>query len=290
MNQEMTPKEVEFLSTDVIVSATDPQGILIYANDTFVRLSGYKRKELMGKPHSILRHPDMPKAVFQLLWNTLLAGEGLYAFVKNRTKQGDYYWVKAYAVPVKEKGITQKFISYRQPLNSYAKATLTSLYGVLREYEKTHSAEASLQFFVDYLSERGLSYNDFIDRLTQEKEVTSLEALQIDFTKFFNDHIIYKSHVEHKVALGLKDIRVEASCDCSFGKWIDTVKHETYTKNASWNKMLKTHEHYHDKLNEYVEKNSQGSSPVVINEILQEVEKSTVQIFANLQDTIDHCE
>ena len=290
MNKQMEAVEVHFSPTDVIVSATDPQGILLYANDAFVRLSGYSRKELMGKPHSILRHPDMPKAIFQLLWNKLLGGESLYAFVKNRTKQGNYYWVKAYAVPVKNNGITEKFISYRQPLNNYAKATLTLLYATLVEYEKTHSSEASLEFFVNYLDERNMTYNDFIDRLTQEKEVTSLEALQIDFAKFYNDHIIYKSHVEHKVALGEENIELEDACSCKFGKWIDTVKHENYTKHTSWTKMLKSHEQYHEKLNEYVLKNKQGSSPIIIEEILKDVEKSTKTIFSNLQDAIDHCE
>lgn len=290
MNQEMAPKEMTFKPTDVIVSATDPRGVLTYANDCFVALSGYTRKELIGKPHSILRHPDMPKAIFQYLWQELLAGRSLYAFVKNRTKQGNYYWVKAYAVPVKKNGIIEKFLSYRQPLNNYAKATLTDLYAQLVEFEKTHSPEASLEFFVNYLGERNLTYNDFIDRLTEQKEIKNLEAMQINFDKFYNDHIIYKSHVEHKVALGEKNIEVEDSCNCKFGHWIDSVKHETYTKHASWNKMLKNHAQYHEKLNEYVVKNNQGSNPVIIEEILQDVEVCTKEIFANLQDTIDHCE
>lgn len=290
MNLEMSPKEMSFKPTDVIVSATDPRGVLTYANDCFVELSGYTRRELIGKPHSILRHPDMPKAIFKYLWQELLAGRSLYAFVKNRTKQGNYYWVKAYAVPVTRNGIIEKFISYRQPLNTYAKATLTALYTQLVEYEKTHSPEASLEFFVNYLEERNLTYNDFIDRLTEQKEITNLEAMQINFDKFYNNHIIYKSHVQHKVALGEKDIKVDASCDCKFGKWIDSVKHEDYAKHSSWTKMLKNHEHYHEKLHEYVTKNEQGSSPVIIEEILQDVEESTKLIFANLQDTIDHCE
>lgn len=290
MNQKMESKEIEVKPTDVIVSATDPRGIITYANDIFVEISGYTRKELIGKPHNILRNKEMPKAIFKYLWQELLAGRSLYAFVKNQTKYGDYYWVKAYAIPVKKNGIIEKFISYRQPLNTYAKAVLTDLYASLVEYEKTHSVDASLEYFVNYLSERNLTYNDFIDRLTEQKELTNLEAMQVDYNKFYNEHIIYKSHIEHKIAVGEHNFEVEDSCSCNFGKWIDSVKHESYTKHSSWNKMIKTHNKYHDLLNEYVTKNDQDAKYADLEVILQELDENTKQIFASLQDTIDHCE
>jgi len=290
MNQRIASKEIEVKPTDVIVSATDPRGMLTYANDCFVAISGYTRKELIGQPHNILRNPEMPKAIFKYLWSQILDGKSLYAFVKNKTKQGDYYWVKAYVVPVKKNGIIEKFVSYRQPLNNYAKAVLTELYASLVEYEKTHSPEASLEYFVNYLAERNLTYNDFIDRLTEQKELTNLEAMQVDYNKFYNEHIIYKSHIEHKIALGEQNFEVEDSCSCNFGKWIDSVKHESYTKHASWTKMLKTHNRYHDLLNEYVSKNEQGAKDSEVEVVLQELDENTKQIFASLQDTIDHCD
>ncbi len=290
MNQRIEPKEIEVKPTDVIVSATDPRGNIQYANDTFVEISGYTRKELMGKPHNILRNPGMPKAIFKYLWQELLGGRSLYAFVKNQTKNGDYYWVKAYAVPVMKNGIIEKFISYRQPVNTYAKAVLTELYAVLLDYEKTHSPEASLDFFVNYLTERNLSYNGFIDRLSEQKGVTNLEAMNINYGKYHNNHIIYKSHIAHKVALGEKDISIISSSECDFGKWIDSVKLESYTKHSSWTKMLKLHDKYHELLNNYVSENSQGANSATLDAILQDVDENIKQIFASLQDTIDHCE
>ena len=290
MSQDTTSNEIEVKPTDVIVSATDPRGMLTYANDCFVEISGYTRKELMGKPHSILRNPEMPKAIFKYLWSQILGGKSLYAFVKNQTKTGQYYWVKAYVVPIMKNGIVEKFISYRQPLNNYAKAVLTKLYAELLEYEKTHSVDASLEYFVNYLTERNLTYNDFIDRLTEQKELTNLEAMQVDYNKFYNEHIIYKSHIEHKIAMGEKEFKVEESCQCNFGKWIDSVKHESYTKHSSWTKMLKTHNRYHELLQDYVAKNNQDAKNADLEVVLQELDENTKQIFASLQDTIDHCE
>ncbi len=83
----------------IIVSKTDPQGRIVYANDTFLNIAGYTEAEVLGAPHSLIRHPAMPRSVFALLWRRLEAGDEIYAAVVNRAKNGDHYWVHAHVTP-----------------------------------------------------------------------------------------------------------------------------------------------------------------------------------------------
>jgi PAS domain S-box-containing protein len=91
--------ERTFGDDQVIVSKTDVRGFITYANSTFVAISGYTERELIGKPHNLVRHPDMPRCVFRFFWERLSAGHEIFAYVKNRCKNGDYYWVLAHATP-----------------------------------------------------------------------------------------------------------------------------------------------------------------------------------------------
>ena len=94
-----TNREVFFDAREIIVSKTDMKGWITYANDIFAGISGFTERELLGQPHSIIRHPDMPRAVFKLLWDTILQGQEIFAYVKNITKTGDHYWVFAHVTP-----------------------------------------------------------------------------------------------------------------------------------------------------------------------------------------------
>lgn len=84
---------------EIIVSKTDLRGHITYANDVFVRVSGYPEQDLLGAPHSVVRHPDMPRAVFHLLWETIEKGDEIFAFVKNLAADGCFYWVLAHVTP-----------------------------------------------------------------------------------------------------------------------------------------------------------------------------------------------
>jgi len=95
----LTNIERKFDWDDVIVSKTDTSGRITYANDVFINISGYTEEELLGAPHNILRHPEMPRSVFKLLWDTIEAGEEIFAYVINRSKSGDFYWVFAHVTP-----------------------------------------------------------------------------------------------------------------------------------------------------------------------------------------------
>jgi len=88
-------EQIQLDSSKTSMSKTDPEGIIEYANEAFMNVCGFSKSELMGQPHSIVRHPDMPKVVFKLMWERLHKGKGIYAIVKNLTKDGRYYWVIA---------------------------------------------------------------------------------------------------------------------------------------------------------------------------------------------------
>lgn len=102
------------LGVTTILSEADLHGNIIYVNDKLCEVSQYSREELLGKPHSIFRHPDMPKELFKKLWNALKAGKDFRAVIKNRKKDGSHYWVDATIMPVKnEEGKIYKYISSR---------------------------------------------------------------------------------------------------------------------------------------------------------------------------------
>ncbi|MEQ1596874.1 MAG: PAS domain-containing protein [Casimicrobium sp.] len=109
-----TESEVQFPDGRLIVSRVDLKGIITHANEAFVMMSGYQRNELMGAPHNILRHPDMPKAAFADLWSTVSAGKKWHGYVKNLRKDGAFYWVYATVVPNVRGGVIAGYTSVRR--------------------------------------------------------------------------------------------------------------------------------------------------------------------------------
>ena len=113
VSRSVTSVEQVFPASERLISATDPSGKIIYCNDEFASISGYTREELVGSPHNLVRHPDMPPAVFGLMWSYLKAGKSWMGIVKNRCKNGDYYWVSAYVTPIIENGSLTGYESVR---------------------------------------------------------------------------------------------------------------------------------------------------------------------------------
>lgn len=103
-NLPVTQREVTMRKGVRLISTTDLSGVITYCNDEFVEISGFTQDELIGQPHNIIRHPDMPSAVFKGMWSYLKAGKAWMGLVKNRAKNGDHYWVSAYVTPIREKG------------------------------------------------------------------------------------------------------------------------------------------------------------------------------------------
>ncbi|MCF6331605.1 MAG: PAS domain-containing protein [Sulfurimonas sp.] len=163
--------EIKLSSKRYIVSKTDTKGIIEYGNDYFVEISGYLEFELMGKPHSIIRHPDMPKIIFKFMWNRIQQGNNIMAVVKNLTKNGSYYWVVTDFEPKKDP-LTNEIVSYtafRKAAPQKAIDTITPIYAKLLEIEKEGGMEASEKFLIGFLEERRTTYDDFIDELVQNK-------------------------------------------------------------------------------------------------------------------------
>ncbi|HRF56526.1 MAG TPA: PAS domain-containing protein [Campylobacterales bacterium] len=155
--------EISFPDGEFIVSKTNISGRITYGNELFIKLSGYTEKELLGSPHSILRHPDMPKAVFKLLWETIQKGDELFSFVKNMAKNGDHYWVKTHVTP--SYNDSNKVINYhsvrRRPKRE-AIRVIEPIYTEMLKIEKTSGIEASYSYLEGLLRQRGVSYDEFI--------------------------------------------------------------------------------------------------------------------------------
>ena len=113
VNEPITNNEIEFPESELLVSRTDPAGKIVFCNSAFVKISGYTEDELIGKPHNIVRHPHMPSEAFADLWQTVKSGRPWEGVVKNRAKNGDYYWVLANVTPVVEHGEVTGYISIR---------------------------------------------------------------------------------------------------------------------------------------------------------------------------------
>ncbi len=133
-----TGREKLFGEDEIIVSKTDRHGKITYANDVFVRVSGYSEAELLGMPHSIVRHPDMPRTVFNLLWETIQAGAEIFAYVKNLSADGDHYWVFAHVTPsFDDHGTIVGFHSNRRTPDRRALPVIERIYADLREVERS---------------------------------------------------------------------------------------------------------------------------------------------------------
>ncbi|WP_353518030.1 PAS domain-containing methyl-accepting chemotaxis protein [Thalassotalea sp. SU-HH00458] len=133
----MTNNEVTFPSTEQLVSITDLQGVIQYANEDFCRVAGYSAKELIGQHHNIVRHPNMPKAAFADLWQKLKRGDSWRGMVKNRCKNGDYYWVDAYVTPLYENDKIVGYQSVRTLPSKKDKVAAQTLYDALNQDKNT---------------------------------------------------------------------------------------------------------------------------------------------------------
>ncbi len=162
-------QEVFFSEHEFIVSRTDIRGKIVYANDTFLQVAGYTEDELLGRPHSIIRHVDMPRCVFKLLWDTIQQGKEILAYVKNECKNGDYYWVLAYVTADLDPrtSVINGYFSVRRVPNRSAVDQIESLYAQLREVESQHASkvkgiEASTKVLTDLLTARGVTYAELV--------------------------------------------------------------------------------------------------------------------------------
>ncbi|MEU2350382.1 PAS domain-containing protein [Modestobacter sp. NPDC049651] len=172
-----TPTGVErtFSPDELIVSKTDTRGVITYANDVFLRVGAYALDEVVGQPHNLIRHPDMPRAVFGLLWETLAAGQELFAYIVNLAADGAHYWVLAHVTPSRDAaGRIVGYHSNRRCPAPAAIAAVRPLYEQLLAEERRHAGgraavEASSALFRRLVAERASSYEDLIWSVISEK-------------------------------------------------------------------------------------------------------------------------
>lgn len=151
---------------DFIVSKTDTRGKIRYGNAIFIEMSGYAESELLNTPHNILRHEDMPAIIFKLLWERLNEKKSINAYVKNKCKNGDYYWVFANITPSYD--AKQEVVGYysvrRKPKDSAIKI-IQELYSSLLKAEKVGGISASKELLETTLKNTKVSYDEFIINL-----------------------------------------------------------------------------------------------------------------------------
>ncbi|KGO80684.1 histidine kinase [Flavobacterium cauense R2A-7] len=165
-------KEVSWDKTKTIMSKTDRFGTIEYANEVFIDVCGYEDYELMSQPHNIIRHPDMPKVIFKVLWDNLKKGNNYHAIVKNMAKSGRYYWVITdFDISKDEKGNIVNYFARRKAVpQEVITKHIEPLYKRLLQIESASSMEASEKYLIGYLEEQNKTYVDFIMEIMSEHE------------------------------------------------------------------------------------------------------------------------
>ncbi len=154
---------LEMKDDDFIISKTDTKGRLTYVNKIFITMAEYTEMELLGKPHNIVRHPDMPKAVFKLLWSRIQNKEEIFAFVVNKTKNNNAYWVLAnVTASVDSNGNIIGYYSVRRKPNQKALDIIKPLYEKMLAAERNGGVNAGEKVLNDELFKEGVSYDEFV--------------------------------------------------------------------------------------------------------------------------------
>lgn len=164
-----TGRETFFPASELIVSKTDLKGRITYANSLFCRVAGYRESELLGAPHSIVRHPDMPRSVFRLLWDTIEARREIFAFVKNMARNGDHYWVFAHVTPSFDTGgnLTGYHSNRRVPDRDMLETAIIPLYAEVLAAERAHAngkdaVAAGYKALTDFVASQKVAYEELV--------------------------------------------------------------------------------------------------------------------------------
>lgn len=162
-----TSRERTMRENDFIVSKTDTRGIITYGNPIFIEFSGYTEQELLGSQHNIIRHPDMPRSAFKLAWDTIESGKEFFAYVKNMSKDGGFYWVFTHITP--DFGPNGKIVGYYSVRRCPKRSAIEKVEPVYRQMLAAEKAagpkdaiEAGTKVLVDLLKTTGMSYEELV--------------------------------------------------------------------------------------------------------------------------------
>ena len=174
-----TGNEVHFAEHEIIVSKTDTHGVITYANDVFLRVAGYTEAQVLGQPHNFIRHPDMPRCVFALLWETVKSGKEIFAYVVNMARNGDHYWVFAHVTPsFDSEGRLTGYHSNRRTMYADALPKVRELYAQLRQEEQKHkepakAVEAGRRLLMSALEAQNMEYAEFVFTLSKQTQLAT---------------------------------------------------------------------------------------------------------------------
>ena len=154
-------KEVVLNEEDFTISKTDLKSIILYGNQIFLQMSGWSEEELLGKPHNILRHPDMPRCAFKILYDHIENGKEWFGFVKNLRKDGGYYWVFANISPTYDNnGNMIGYYSVRRKPREGFKSIIEPLYKTLLNIEASEGMDGGVKAVEDLLNKYNMTFNE----------------------------------------------------------------------------------------------------------------------------------
>lgn len=167
-----TNEEIAWDKTKVIKSKTDEVGTITYVNNIFIEVSEYTQEELIGQPHNILRHPDMPKVIFKTLWANLKKGNNFNAVVKNLTKTGKYYWIVTNFDIFKDpSGVPTAFLGARSSVPDTVIDVIAPLYKELLDIENQKGVDESEKYLNEFVADKGGDYVSFIKKLISDQGI-----------------------------------------------------------------------------------------------------------------------
>lgn len=160
-------REVDWNKNKVLLSKTDIKGTILYANEDFIDVSGYDEFELIGQPHNIVRHPDMPKVIFKFLWDSIKSSKNIHAIIKNMSKTGRYYWIITdFKIIADADGEIVGYFGTRKSVREdIIVKFIEPLYKKLLHIEEASGMLASEEYLVGFLEERKKTYMEYIDHL-----------------------------------------------------------------------------------------------------------------------------
>ncbi|AWM14691.1 PAS domain-containing protein [Flavobacterium sp. NRK F10] len=170
-NVEPVNIEVNWDKTLELVSKTNRIGIINYVNSAFVNVSGYEESELLGQPHNIIRHPDMPKAIFRMLWENLKQGKDFHAIIKNKAKDGKYYWIiTQYDFFKDTEGDINGYMARRKAVTPEVISKIEGVYKKIKNIEDTKGLDASMAYFAGFLDEQKQTYDEFLTSILKSSD------------------------------------------------------------------------------------------------------------------------
>jgi PAS domain S-box-containing protein len=177
-------RELEWDKTKILMSKTDYKGNILYANEAFIDVCGYDDFELMDKSHNILRHPDMPKVIFKLMWEDLQKNQGSHIIIKNMSKTGRFFWIaNDIKTNIDQNGTITYTGQQSSVSNDIIKNKIEPLYKKLIQIENASGVNSSENYLVGYLEEQRKTLMEFIDELTYNIDNPNEETEKNDSSK-----------------------------------------------------------------------------------------------------------